>query len=392
MRVRAVITLIVAVCAATPGSLHACNVPVFRYAMERWPADPYRIVVYHAAEPEPAAIGILEKSVAERGGAANYSLTRIDVARPEGKAAAGRRNLSAFPWVEIYYPAPSAIRAPVWSGPLTIDRARSIVHSPSRIRLAQQLLGGDVAVWILVQSGHEQKDRRAWEALETALERAAATLRIPDTGVDENGNAVEVADFKTYPVRFGMMSISRADPREDVLLRALLQSEPDLARYDEPLAFPVFGRGRALYALVGDGIQEKNIHEACQSLLGWCSCEIKAQNPGTDLLMAADWSRPFGGRMVKDPELPLTGISGFLEKEPAPAPPPAARSEPQSAVTAAMCIREPARGAADAIPAAPAELPAPERSPLMRNILYLGGAAGVALLGLSLFLTVRARR
>jgi hypothetical protein len=29
---------------------YACNVPVFRFALERWRADPYRIVLFHRGE------------------------------------------------------------------------------------------------------------------------------------------------------------------------------------------------------------------------------------------------------------------------------------------------------------------------------------------------------
>jgi hypothetical protein len=56
------------------------------------------------------------------------------------------------------------------------------------------------------------------------------------------------------------------------------------------MAFAVFGRGRALFAQVGKGITEQNIEEDCTFLIGPCGCEVKRANPGTDLLIAADWS------------------------------------------------------------------------------------------------------
>jgi len=392
MSLRSLSMLVWAACAGIPGSSDACNVPVFRYAMERWPPDPYLIVVYHEAGPQGAAFELLQNGVKDPNGPANYSLKSVDVTTPEGKAAAERRNIVEYPWGEVYYPIHSQVRSPVWSGPLTLERAKRILRSPSRSRLAQSLLRGEVAVWLLIKSGHEQKDRRALESLQTHLKHASATLRIPDTGVDVNGNPVGVTDFKTYPVRFGLMEIARGDPEEDLLVNALLKSEPDLGRYDEPMAFPVFGRGRALYALVGEGIQEKNIRETCESLLAWCSCEIKAMNPGADLLISADWSRPFGGRMVKDPELPLTGLSAFLKKEP-PAKTAVAGRAPEPAVPAALCERvPPVRGARAAPVDTPGRTRGPGESPLVRNVLYLGGAAGVAILALSVFLTVKARR
>ena len=51
---------------------------------------------------------------------------------------------------------------------------------------------------------------------------------------------------------------------------------------------PVFGQGRALYALVGDGIKHETIDRAATFLIGKCSCEVREQNPGFDLLLASE--------------------------------------------------------------------------------------------------------
>jgi hypothetical protein len=75
-----------------------------------------------------------------------------------------------------------------------------------------------------------------------------------------------------------------------MLLTLLLNSEPDLDEYsNEPVVFPVFGRGRVLYALIGQGITTDNIRETIAFLVGPCGCEIKMMSPGVDLLMAANW-------------------------------------------------------------------------------------------------------
>jgi hypothetical protein len=75
-----------------------------------------------------------------------------------------------------------------------------------------------------------------------------------------------------------------------MLLNILLTSEPDLDEYkDQPVVFPVFARGRALYALIGEGINTENIRETISFLVGPCGCEIKMMNPGVDILMAAKW-------------------------------------------------------------------------------------------------------
>jgi len=368
----------------------ACNVPAFRYALERWPADPYQLLVYYETSPPGKAYDLLQRSAVERGGIANYTLKGIDVTKPEGKALAEQRKIAVFPWVEAFYPSHSQVRTPVWSGPLTLDRARRILDSPKRSGLAQKLLSGEVAVWILIKSGNEVKDRRALQSLRACLERGSKTLKIPETGTDLNGNQVEVADFKTYPVHFDLMEIARDDPEEDLLVNALMRSEPDLGQYDDPLAFPVFGRGRALYALVGDGIQEKNIQEACQSLIAWCSCEVKALNPGTDLLISANWSRPCGGKMVKDPDLPLAGLSVF-HRDPATTE-AAVASRMIDRVKAEAAPRAPvaANGATGSVAAGtPAQVPGSRENPVVQNMLYLAGAVGLALLVLSVFVKVK---
>ena len=42
--------LISTVCTLAASVAIACNVPVFRYALERWPADPYELVILHEGE------------------------------------------------------------------------------------------------------------------------------------------------------------------------------------------------------------------------------------------------------------------------------------------------------------------------------------------------------
>ena len=86
-----------------------------------------------------------------------------------------------------------------------------------------------------------------------------------------------------------MLRVPRDDPPSSALVAMLIGSEPDLAERTDPMVFPVFGRGRALLPLIGAGITAKNIHDSAAFLVGPCSCEVKEQNPGFDLLLAADW-------------------------------------------------------------------------------------------------------
>ncbi len=91
-------------------------------------------------------------------------------------------------------------------------------------------------------------------------------------------------------ISFSVLRLSRTDPKEKLFVQMLLNSESDLTTFEEPMVFPVFGRGRVLYALVGAGIGKPTIQKGCYFLTGPCTCEIKDLNRGTDLLMDMDWT------------------------------------------------------------------------------------------------------
>ncbi len=294
----------------------ACNVPVFRYALERWEPDVYRVTVYHQDPIDREALDLLQHDAVERGLTANFSVQIIEMKTGGGKPDTVSNGIRELPWVEIAYPPNASVQGVAWDGPFNRANVLKILRSPVRSAIAKMLSDGDAAVWVLLKSGNRQKDGKAAETLRHGLEHASAELKIPETGVDAVGNPIQVSDFKNYTVHFKMLEAARKDPEETVLVNLLLGMESDLEYTDEPMAFPVFGRGRVLYALVGNGIQEKTIFAACRSVIGWCSCEIKALNPGTDLLISADWSNPSGGKMVQLEALPpLTGFTDFMPEK-----------------------------------------------------------------------------
>jgi len=140
---------------------------------------------------------------------------------------------------------------------------------------------------VLLESGNRGKDNAAAALLEKELRRLEETLALPVLdGWGQTGTARE-----PLQVKFTLYRLSRDDPDEQMLVDMLLHSEPDLTtKYArEPLAFPIYGRGLILYALVGAGINPWTISEAASFVTGPCSCEVKAGNPGTDMLLTLDW-------------------------------------------------------------------------------------------------------
>jgi hypothetical protein len=379
--------------AALARPARACDVPVFRYALENWPASPYVVEVLHRGPLPTGDLGALQQT----GGASSANVTVRSVDLAEASSARQQRQWRglgspALPLLVLRSPHASPSGPPLWSGPLTASNVTKLVDSPARREIVRRLLDGDSAVWVLLESGDRTRDAAVRARLESTLQELQRTLKLPVV----QGAAPLSRDDSTRPprpplqLRFSLLALSRRDAEESVFVALLMNSEKGLGRYaSEPIVFPIYGRGRALYALVGKGITDENVREAGAFLIGSCSCEAKALNPGTDLLMTADWD----GRLVDSAvqaagSQPLVGLATLSQaarpatpvrrpqakasaanagpRMPTPAhqsPPPApkAHSDAEAATPAAVESPRAPRG-----PDAPPPAPSGE---LLRNML-----------------------
>lgn len=334
-------------------SARACAIPVFRYALERWGADAYELVVFHRGPLEAdqqAVLDWIEEAAPEDWTGANARLITVDL---EGEVDEGMQRLwgaqsePTLPWVVALGPATlGSPGGPVWSEPLDHRSARAMVDSPARRIIADRILDGESAVWVFLDSGDQEKDDPAHRLLEAQLAELQRTLKIEgaeepaDTDDEDISGPGDLQSPLALRVAFSIIRLSRTDPAERMFVKMLLGAEDDLKTYDAPMAFPVFGRGRALYALVGKGINEINIREACEFLVGWISCEIKAQNPGTDMLMFVDWDARVGGLTTESLELPpLRGMSGVLSLTGEEEPPAAEAKAPDAGGASGTLLR-----------------------------------------------------
>jgi len=293
---------------SSPYGVWACDVPVFRYALERWPAAPYRLVVLHrgplAAEEQEIVEQLSDASIEEIP-YSNFEVQLADLAaQPDALLERfwNQAGSPPLPCMILLYPPEERIGGAVWSGRLTMNNASVLVDSPVRREVAKRLLEGHSAVWVLLECGDSEKDTSAKAFLQSHLEQMEQILELPAAVRGTLARETEpiVATTPPLQIRFSLLTLSRTDPAESALVAMLLHSEGDLFQYSAfPLAFPVFGRGRALYALVGKGITGANIGEACRFLVGPCSCQAKALNPGTDLLIVADWDAGLAGSIVE---------------------------------------------------------------------------------------------
>ena len=260
-------------------SSEACQVPVFRYALERWSADTIKIIV--------------DKELAEmfKGKSGNFEIT-VDESK---------KGLTAYL---------HGIPVPFYQGiPVS---PKEIFESAIRKEIFKKLTSGTSAVWILLKSGRPELDAIAEKNLSTYLQEAEKVYseKIAKKKDEESVKEDLLVDIP-LEAKFEYISLDRSKT-ESFLIAMLLGIEPDLREIDQPMAFAVYGRGRCLPPLIGKGISRNNIvNEDCSYLCGACTCEIKEQNPGVDLLFAHDWEGALEGkRLIKERQLPaLTGIN-----------------------------------------------------------------------------------
>jgi hypothetical protein len=313
----------------------ACNVPVFRFALERWAADPYQITVFHASSftsDQEALVQALEKR--GREGLANLTVSRADLTQempPTLRALWNAQQNPSPPWMVVRYPKQTGIELSAWAGPLRTEAVRSLVESPARRELAQKLLSGDAVVWLLLESGDSRRNDEALKLIEAELRKLEKSLVLPERSPLDP----PINPDLPLKIAFSTVRVARSDPAEGMLVNMLLNWNTNLTTAQEPMLFPIFGRGRAVSPAIGEEIRPEAIREMAEFLTGPCSCEVKTMNPGYDLLLAANWtSLPGYEEVVLPPPPPLVGMSqlaaGKLTNLPAltgqPAVSPAAAS------------------------------------------------------------------
>ena len=295
----------------------ACSTPVYRYAMYNWAPAPYYVFYFHDGEPDEKdaqvnqtidALGVAEP-------AANVVLQSVDLSEPDQldrlpeivKKSWESHQEEDPPAVHLVY---TAWGAEVFAGRLDAKAVKAMVDSPARKRLAELLDEGNATVMMLLGGPDAAENERAEKVIAEVIKRAAAGsfqmdpyLQGPPPPGDVPGAPADDGDAEAaagLPV--AVMKLSRSDPAETWLIRSLMAIEPDLEEYaKEPMIFGAYGRGRAMEPYIGKGITVDNLTELVMFLTGACSCMVKEQNPGADLLMHWDWDATADTMAATDP-------------------------------------------------------------------------------------------
>ncbi len=322
---------------ACTATIHACSIPVFRYALDRWQADPFQLEVSPADAQDEGVAQFLR----------NFTdTTPLNLTVVRSKDAA--KSSLTFP-----HPEPGDTEA--WSGKLDAATIERMTASPARTEIVKRTLAGDSTVWVVVESGRKDEDDRAAAALEKRLRYLEQASELPP--IDPNDPSSKLGPGPALGVKFSVVRVRHDDPAEQIFLKMLTGPKATDAPSKGPWIAAVFGRGRALGAWSAEGFGDEQIEEVCSFLLGACSCEVKRLNPGWDLLVNADWEE----RLDAAEQARL-------------AEPVAEGKAPQQRAAAVMPETVTIRPPAPAL--APAKVPGNNRT----MILIVGGALGLAAL------------
>lgn len=278
-------------------SAGACSVPVFRYALERWPADLFEVDVFYrgALTPEERAlVSRLEDQSQVNGGTVNWEVIHCNLDEEladDLQAVGDSLGEGALPHVVLRRPGGRRRSAVVWSGALS-DVKPSLWTSPARDELIERLSRGDSVVWLVFRGSDETASHQVVEQLQEQLPHLAAEIPLP-AGVGSPGS--ELITNLPLEVRFSVLEVDGMSSDEVEFRNLVIRGVLDNVADNDALVVPVFGRGRAMTVLKAESVDDDAMAECSAFLCGACSCQVKQTNPGFDLLLAVNWDERLWG-------------------------------------------------------------------------------------------------
>jgi LPXTG-motif cell wall-anchored protein len=148
-------------------------------------------------------------------------------------------------------------------------------------------LEGDSVTWVLVEGGapaDEEAALRISRRLAFLEQAAALPIQDPNDPDSQLGPGPELR------LKFQVLRLRQNEAVEKPLI-TMLAGPKGRVDAKRPFAAAVFGRGRVLGAWQLDELDDAGLEDACMFLIGRCSCRVKNENPGWDLLMNVDWPK-----------------------------------------------------------------------------------------------------
>jgi hypothetical protein len=332
---------------------HACTIPVFRFALDRWEVDRFRLLTPESWATNPDMVRLL---IPLRGnGQANM---RIE----DNPDASATETKLLFPHADT----------PVWSGTLDATTLPPLLDSPARRELVKRILDGDSVVWVVCTKDADKTEADRVEKRLRYLEKVAA---LPPQDPDDPDS--QLGPGPPLKLKFSVLRVSLDDPAEKVFAAMVAgPKQQDFIAKGAPFAGPIFAKGRVLGSWALPELDDTAIEDATLFLIGRCSCRIKNENPGWDVVLKTDWEHALAK-------------AGDEARENSAEIDPATSSEAKAAVPEAQRQNERVKGletyVASPSPVAPSNSQAGDRSIHFR-LIPLAGVGAVVLVCLAVLM------
>ncbi|MEM8733968.1 MAG: hypothetical protein AAGG44_07095, partial [Planctomycetota bacterium] len=174
--------VVIAIC----GVAQACNIPVFRYALERWKSDAYEVLVFHNEAFDPAAseqVSKLQKQADQLGNisvelvplsamTAEQTTTWKQFGPDTGPASTNKESASDTAQAYVLLQAQlKRKKLNIWQGNLSEFDSASLLRSPARKKVASRLLAGDSVVWLVLLGEEPQANDQLRSTLTAAFDK-----------------------------------------------------------------------------------------------------------------------------------------------------------------------------------------------------------------------------
>lgn len=227
----------------------ACTTKVSEWVLLNAPSNQYTLVYYYKNSVNVSAL----KNNASIGNEIKHanitfrSVEKDDIDKPYYTLFYGRRFFTRYN---------------------SFSELKGLATSPLREKIASEIMNGKLCVLLFLENGNKEKNEKGMEIIQ---------------------NALRTSPFKDI---ITVCKLERTDKEEAHFVSMLLNVEDDLKTIDEPMLFGIFGRFKALEPLLAGGISEENIRLMIDFLTADCSCLIKDDLPGTDILFTDNWENP----------------------------------------------------------------------------------------------------
>lgn len=271
--------------------VHACSLPVFRYALENWEDDNHILFL-----PADASEEVIEKWRAlKKRVAVEFDIEQADSddGRPPGLYLSNGMGL----WLSYEELGVKGTQFP------TDEQMEKKWSNASSLKVINGLLSGDSIVFLI--SGGDEAARQAAEKkirprVATLLEYITLAEDVveswknfhspPDEFYSPPRGHVSSAVPLGMAVSFVQLASNEPLAKQVRAMFTIEQAHEDkLGKAETVFVTAVFGRGRAIPICADDEITNSIIDQILYFVTGSCSCKIKEENPGYDLQLPIYW-------------------------------------------------------------------------------------------------------